>query len=92
MPVRKALKDKWLDEADFTRSYDQSNVVWMRLELVADQLAEAELDRLLDLPTQDSYGNDQQAGEQQFLEFLEQKHSDLLSEKAKRRLAELSGS
>lgn len=91
MPVRKALKDKWLDEADFTRSYDQSNVVWMRLELVADQLTEAELDRLLDLPTKDSHGNDQQAGEKQFLEFLEQKHSDLLSEKAKRRLAELGG-
>lgn len=91
LPVRKVLKDKWLDEADFTRSFDQSNIVWMRLELVADQLAEAELDRLLDLPTKDAYGNDQQAGEQQFLEFFEKKHSDLLSEKAKRRLADLRG-
>ena len=49
--VRKVLKTKWLDEADFTRSYDHSNIVLMRLELVIDELTEADLDRLLDLPT-----------------------------------------
>jgi hypothetical protein len=63
------LKTKWLDEADFTRSYDHSNIVLMRLELVVDELTDADLDRLLDLPTKDSYGNDQSAGMQQFLEF-----------------------
>lgn len=60
--VRKALKEKWLEEADFTQSYDHSNIVLMRLELVVDQLKEADLDRLLDLPTHDSYGNWQAAG------------------------------
>ncbi|WP_165949915.1 TIGR02391 family protein [Micromonospora sp. KC207] len=43
--VRKVLKTKWLEEADFTRSYDHSNIVLMRLELVVDELTEADLDR-----------------------------------------------
>jgi hypothetical protein len=90
-PVRTALKDKWLKEADFTRSYDDSNLVLMRLELVADQLTGAELDQLLDLPTKDTYGNDQQAGLLQFLEFIEQQNSGLLSQNAKIRMSELRG-
>jgi len=77
------LKTKWLDEADFTRSYDHSNIVLMRLELVVDELTEADLDRLLDLPTKDSYGNDQSAGMQQFLEFVQKKYPDRISQKAK---------
>ncbi|MER6593492.1 TIGR02391 family protein [Micromonospora purpureochromogenes] len=81
--VRKVLKNKWLDEADFTRSYDHSNIVLMRLELVVDELAETDLDQLLDLPTQDSYGNDQSAGMLSFLEFVQQQHPDILSQKAK---------
>jgi hypothetical protein len=85
------LKDKWLKEADFTRSYDDSNLVLMRLELVADQLTGAELDQLLDLPTKDTYGNDQQAGLLQFLEFIEQQNSGLLSQNAKIRMSELRG-
>ncbi len=81
--VRKVLKTKWLDEADFTRSYDYSNIVLMRLELVVDELTEADLDRLLDLPTKDSYGNDQSAGMQQFLEFVQKTHPDAISQKAR---------
>ncbi|MEK8106515.1 hypothetical protein NKG94_17115 [Micromonospora sp. M12] len=77
------LKTKWLDEADFTRSYDHSNIVLMRLELVVDELTEADLDRLLDLPTKDSYGNDQSAGMQQFLEFVQKEYPDRFSQKAK---------
>lgn len=80
--VRKALKSKWLDEADFTTSYDHSNVVLMRLELVVDQLTQTDLDRLLDLPTKDAYGNDQAAGMWPFLEFVRQQHPDRLSPKA----------
>jgi uncharacterized protein (TIGR02391 family) len=90
-PVRKVLKDKWLSEADFTRSYDHSNVMLMRLELVADQLTKAELDQLLDLPTKDEYGNDQQAGLLQFLEFVEALDSGLLSPRAKARMSDLRG-
>lgn len=85
--VRKVLKNKWLDEADFTRSYDHSNIVLMRLELVVDELTEADLDRLLELPTQDSYGNDQSAGMLPFLEFVQQQHPGRLSEKAKEWIA-----
>ncbi len=81
--VRKVLKTKWLDEADFTRSYDHSNIVLMQLELVVDELTEADLDRLLDLRTKDSYGNDQSAGMQQFLEFVQKKYPDTISQKAK---------
>ncbi len=85
--VRKVLKNKWLDEADFTRSYDQSNIVLMRLELVVDELTQADLDRLLELPTQDSYGNDQSAGMLSFLEFVQQQQPGRLSRKAKEWIA-----
>ncbi|MFJ5666365.1 TIGR02391 family protein [Micromonospora chalcea] len=85
--VRKVLKNKWLDEADFTRSYDHSNIVLMRLELVVDELEEADLDRLLDLPTRDSYGNDQSAGMLPFLEFVQRQHPDILSQRVKEWIA-----
>jgi len=81
--VRKVLKTKWLDEADFTRSYDHSNIVLMRLELVVDEFTDADLDRLLNLPTKDSYGHDQSAGMQQFLEFVQEKYPDRISQKVK---------
>lgn len=81
--VRKVLKTKWLEEADFTQSYDHSNIVLMQLELVVDELTEADLDRLLDLPTKDSYGNYQLAGMQPFLEFVQEKYPDTISQKAK---------
>src|SRR5262249_19198172 len=81
--VRKVLKTKWLDEADFTRSYDHSNTVLMRLELMDDELTQTDLDRLLDLPTKASYSNDQSAGMQQFLEFVQKKCPDTISQKVK---------
>lgn len=81
--VRRVLKEKWLNDADFTRSYDHSNVVLMRLELVVDELTEADLDHLLELPTKDAFGNDQEAGMLPFLEFVQLKHTDRLSPRAK---------
>lgn len=80
--VRKVLKEKWLNEADFTRSWDHSNVVLMRLELVADELTEDDLDRLLDYPTRDSHGNSQEAGMLQFLEYIQQLAPDKISSRA----------
>ena len=59
-------------EADFTQSFDHSNLMLMRLELVVDELTASDIDRLLGLPTTDSYGNDQLAGMEQFLEFVGQ--------------------
>jgi uncharacterized protein (TIGR02391 family) len=82
--VRKVLKKKWLGDADFMRSWDHSNVVLMQLELVAVELTPADIDQLLDLPTRDSFGNDQEAGMLPFLEFIERQHPDKLSPKAKR--------
>lgn len=81
--VRKVLKEKWLQETDLTRNWDYSNVMFMRLELVADQLTQADIDVLLDLPTKDSYGNNQEAGMWPFLEFVEQQHPGTLSQRAK---------
>ena len=75
-------KDKWLREADFTVCYDHSNIVLMRLELVAAELSKDDLDRLLSLPTRDSYGNDQLAGMLEFLEFIQQEYPHKISQKA----------
>jgi len=86
--VRKVLKKKWLDDADLTRSWDHSNVVLMQLELVAVELTKDEIDQLLDQPTVDSYGNDQEAGMLPFLEFIEHEYPDKLSARAKRWMAE----
>lgn len=86
--VRKVLKRKWLDDADFTVSWNHSNLVLMRLELVVDQLTEAEIDGLLDLPTRDSYDNDQLAGMEQFLAFVEHRYPEKLSQTAKEWIAD----
>ncbi len=81
--VRKVLKNKWLEETDLTRSWDYSNVMFMRLELVVDQLTQADIDFLLDLPTKDSHGNDQESGMWPFLEFVSQQHPGTMSQRAK---------
>ncbi len=86
--VRKVLKRKWLDEADFTRSWDHSNVVLMRLELVAAELTQAEIEHLLDLPTRDAYGNDQLVGMLPFLTYIEEVYPEKVSPKIKRRIEE----
>lgn len=80
------LKERWIREADFTRSWDHSNTVFMQLQLVASHLTMKELDHLLDLPTTDDYGNDQQAGLIIFLEYIRNKHPGILSPKAMERL------
>jgi uncharacterized protein (TIGR02391 family) len=89
--VRKVLKKKWLDDADFTRSWDHSNVVLMRLELVASELAGVDLDELLDRPTVDRYGNDQSAGMLPFLEFVQQQHPGKISPRVRTWITEARG-
>ncbi len=88
--LRNTLKTKWLKDADFTRSWDHSNVVFMRLELIVDELTTDDIDLLLNLPTKDSYGNDQLAGMEQFLDFVQQKDPSKLSSKAKAWITELT--
>ena len=45
--VRNVLKEKWLKQTDHTRNWHYSNVMFMRLELVVDQLTQADIDVLL---------------------------------------------
>lgn len=85
--VRRVLKEKWLSEADFTRSYDHSNIVLMRLEVVADALSKADVDALLDLPTVDSNGYSQEAGTELFLQYVKEKYPEAISERAEARIA-----
>lgn len=86
--VRKVLKRKWLSEVDFTRSWDASNVMLMKLQLVARELSTADVDGLLELPTRDAYDNDQLAGMLEFLEYVKACNPDAVSEKAERRIEE----
>ncbi|MFK0071901.1 TIGR02391 family protein [Arthrobacter woluwensis] len=79
LSVRRVLKKKWLAEVDFTRSYDHSNIMVMRLEVVADALTQADLDYLLELPTVDARGNDQEAGMLLFLEYVRQQFPEKIS-------------
>lgn len=94
--VRKALEDKWLREtvtwitryvSEDSVNWDPSNTVLLRLELVADELTQADVDDLLDLPRHDSYGHSQLAGMEQFLEYVGQKDPSKLSPKARAWLA-----
>lgn len=86
--VRRVLKEKWMREADFTRSFDHSNIVLMRLEVVADALSQADVDALLDLPTVDSNGFSQEAGTPMFLAYMRQEYPETISDKAEARMAE----
>ncbi len=81
--LRRTLKEKWINEADFAVSYDHTNIDLMRLELVADDLSSADIDGLLDLPTKDKYGNEQGAGILEFLRYIQDKHPSKTSQKAK---------
>jgi len=85
--VRRVLKQKWMREADFTRSFDHSNIVLMRLQVVADELSKADVDALLDLPTVDSNGFSQEAGTPVFLAYMKQEYPETISDKAEARMA-----
>ncbi len=89
--VRRVLKDKWLAEADFTRSYDHSNVMLMRLEVVAEELTQANLDDLIERPTVDTYGNDQEAGMLPFMQYMREKHPVKISSKVEQWIEEKMG-
>lgn len=86
--VRRSLKQKWLDEADLTHSWTASETVFMRLQLVAREVTGKDIDRILDLPIKDSYGNDQLSGLDEFLDYMVERHPGSLSDRAKAHLAE----
>ncbi|MDB5166313.1 MAG: hypothetical protein JWM37_385 [Candidatus Saccharibacteria bacterium] len=78
--LRKALKEKWLNNVDFAVSYNHTNIILMRLQLVAQELTAEDIDGLLDLPTKDEHGNDQGAGILEFMQYLRQYHPDKISQ------------
>jgi uncharacterized protein (TIGR02391 family) len=79
--VRRVLKDKWLAEADFTRSYDYSNIMLMRLQVVADELSQVNLEDLIERPTLDFRGRDQEAGMVQFMQYMHKNYPEVRSSK-----------
>ncbi len=86
---RRILKAKWIKEADLTRSWNDSNIVLMRLELVVTELSDADLDQIVALPTKDKYGYDQQAGMIEFLEYVAEARPGGLTANATTHLAKL---
>jgi uncharacterized protein (TIGR02391 family) len=80
--LRGALKEKWINEANFAVSYNHTNIDLMRLELVAERLLSGDIDKLLRLPTKDAYGNEQGAGILEFLQYVQLKHPDKISHMA----------
>ena len=83
------LKERWIQEADFTRSWDHSNLVFMQLQLVARHITTEDLDHVLDLPSTDEHGHEQQAGLDGFLQYLYEHYPEALSQKALLRRQEL---
>lgn len=79
--VRRVLKNKWLAEADFTRSYDHSNIMLMRLQIVAQELSMEDLDDLMERPMKDSYGNYQEAGMDSFIDYMREEYPYKVSSK-----------
>lgn len=79
--VRRVLKNKWLAEADFTRSYDYSNLMLMRLQVVAQELSGDDLDDLIERPMKDSYGNYQEAGMDSFINYMREEYPYKVSSK-----------
>ncbi len=61
----------------------------MRLELVVTELSDADLDQIVDLPTKDKYGYDQQAGMIDFFEYVAEARPGGLTPNAKTHLAKL---
>ncbi|MBG6184713.1 uncharacterized protein (TIGR02391 family) [Arthrobacter sp. CAN_A214] len=79
--VRRVLKEKWLAEAEFTHSYDYSNIMLMRLQVIAEELSKADLEDLIERPTLDFRGNDQEAGMLEFMQYMYERYPEVRSSK-----------
>jgi hypothetical protein len=78
---KKILKSKWIKDADFTISYDRTNIDLMRLQFVANTLKKKDLESIIDKPTKDSFGNDQAAGVLIFMQFMQTKYPHKITNK-----------
>lgn len=68
--VKRAVANLWIENADFTRSYNATNSELMRLQLVSDVLEERDIEILRSKPTVDRYANDQMVGWDDFLRSI----------------------
>ena len=75
----KALKVKWVQDADFTRSWDWTNIELMRLQIVQKYLTKKDLMKIIDKPTIDNYGNSQDAGRVDFVKSIQAKYPRKIS-------------
>lgn len=69
--VKRPVLDLFIASADFTISYNASNIWLMCFQLVADQIDSTDLERIASKPTLDSYGNDQMAGWDEFVRSID---------------------
>lgn len=69
---QKTLKSKWVRETDFTKSFDYTNIDLMKLQVVKKYLTKKDLTELTDQPTVDQYGNDQKAGNLEFMKSMQE--------------------
>jgi hypothetical protein len=67
------LKRKWLKEAKFNISYNHTNIMYMRFELIKKWISKKDLGYINSLTRKDRYENDQEAGNQEFMEYMEKK-------------------
>ncbi len=84
----KALKFKWVQDADFSRSWDNTNVELMKLQIVEKYLRKNDLEQLINKPTKDMYGNDQAAGRLEFIKSLQARYPRKISKYVKRWIEE----
>ncbi|WP_267208395.1 TIGR02391 family protein [Corynebacterium sp. Marseille-P8863] len=63
---KRRILESFIDNADFTVSYDESNIWLMCLQLFGDEIDKQDLDRISKKQTEDQYGNDQMAGWEDF--------------------------
>lgn len=68
--VERPVLDLFIELADFTSSYNTSNIWLMCFQLVSEQICSEDLRKIKAKPTIDPYGNDQMAGWDEFLRFI----------------------
>lgn len=79
---KERLRDIWMDDSDFSVSYDRSNIEFMKFELVVDSLNRHVIDAIIKKPGDGGNGGDQKVGLEEFLSFVKEKNPDAISDAA----------
>ena len=75
----KVLKTRWVKDADFTQSWDHTNIELMKLQVVKKYLTKNDIKKLIDKPIKDIYGNDQAAGRLEFIKSIQNRYPRKIS-------------